>query len=125
MKTKALIIILLFILTGFVKLNAQTTIQGHVSNEANLAIPGVIVVPNGFSTGTRPDSIGFYQLQIPGTSDSLVFIFPGMKTLTAEINNQSVIDVVMTREEMIPEKKEQFFSTTMMPQAASKIKIAK
>jgi TonB-dependent starch-binding outer membrane protein SusC len=69
-------------------------ITGTVTSSDNSPLPGVNVLVKGTSTGTVTDAEGKYTLDAPPTG-TLVFSFIGMKTLEANINNQSVVNMTM------------------------------
>ena len=75
----------------------QMSVSGTVTGEAGEPLPGVSVIIKNTTTGTVTDVNGKYLLSVMG-SDVLVFSFIGMKTVETEVNNRSVIDVIMEQE---------------------------
>lgn len=69
-------------------------VTGTVTSSDNSPLPGVNVLVKGTSTGTVTDVDGKYSLDAPATG-TLVFSFIGMKTLEADVNSQSVINMTM------------------------------
>ncbi len=99
---KKLTIFLAFLLFVAFQAAAQVQISGTVTSaEDGLSIPGVsIVVKSSPTIGTTTDIDGKYSITVPGTAETLVFSFVGMKTQEALISGRSVIDVVMEAEVM-------------------------
>ena len=92
-------LLLFFLFCGFV-LSAeaqQKTITGTVTSsvpgEGNL--PGVSVSVKGTTIGITTDIDGKYSLVVPQDAATLVFSYIGMKKLEIEIENRSVIDVLL------------------------------
>ncbi len=74
----------------------ERTISGTVtSSDDGSSLPGVNVVVKGTSTGVVTDANGAYSLSVPASGGTLIFSFIGLKTVEAEIGNQSQISVRM------------------------------
>jgi len=74
----------------------ENTITGTViGDEDQEPIPGVNVLAQGTTIGTVTDINGQYSISVPEGTSLLTFSFIGFQTKEVEINNQSVIDVVM------------------------------
>lgn len=75
----------------------QRIVAGIVTSVSDgLPIPGVTVVVHEAGTiGTVTDVDGRYSIQVPEDSESLVFSFIGMKSMTVEIGTSNIVDVVM------------------------------
>lgn len=75
------------------------TINGVVTNESNLAIPGVSIVIKGTTNGTSTNIDGKYTIDA-NQGDILIYSFVGMITQEIEIKDQSVINVIMQAEQI-------------------------
>lgn len=71
------------------------TIKGVVTNKDKETIPGVAVVIKNTNTGTLTDRNGFYKIEVPLNTDSLLFSYVGMKRLEVGIGVQQQIDAVL------------------------------
>lgn len=96
MKLKKLIFSSLFALIGF-------WVQGQVSGtvtaqEDGMPLPGVSVLVAGTTVGTATDFDGNYLLEGIATDAKLVFSYVGYATQEIEVNNRSVINVVMVED---------------------------
>ena len=90
------IIILLLLLGSLMGLQAQTSIEGRVTDAStNEPLLGVTVFLKGTTIGTTTDSEGRYQLKSNAiTSHSImVFSFIGYRTYETEIGGRKTIDV--------------------------------
>lgn len=67
-----------------------------VSADDGGAIPGTSVSLKGTTLGTITDMDGMYRLKVPQDAKTLVFTFVGMKTQEVMINNQSIVNVTLT-----------------------------
>ena len=78
-------------------LQAQTKIEGKVSDEDGTGLPGVNVLIKGTTQGTATDADGKYTLSIAeGTTDPiLVFSFIGYTTQEQSVGGRSIIDIKM------------------------------
>jgi len=95
MKNKYLIIVF-FSLVSFCGLAQETRkIKGEVKDENGEALPGVNVLVQATTIGTVTDFNGAYTLELPVSSNSLVFSFVGFLTKTVEIGGRSVLDLVL------------------------------
>ncbi len=93
---KKLFVVMYFLLSVSI-LFAQNpiTVKGKVTDSANgEPIPGVSVLIKGTSTGLITDFDGNYSIQVPGNG-TLAFSFIGMKTNEVEVNNSTLINVVL------------------------------
>ena len=93
--------ILLLIAVFAIGLNlvwAQTKeITGKVvSIDDGATVPGASVSLKGTTLGTITDMEGMYRLKVPQDAKTLVFTFVGMKTQEVDINNQSIINVKLS-----------------------------
>jgi len=93
---KKLFVVMYFLLSVSI-LFAQNpiTVKGKLTDSANgEPIPGVSVLIKGTSTGLITDFDGNYSIQVPGNG-TLVFSFIGMKTKEVDVNNSTLINVVL------------------------------
>ncbi len=76
----------------------QRTVQGRVTDDSGLPLPGVTIVVKGTTTGTITDSNGNYSL--PGVSPeaTLVFSFVGMRPQEIQVGNQSSVNISLEAE---------------------------
>ncbi|MFZ6012929.1 MAG: TonB-dependent receptor, partial [Bacteroidota bacterium] len=77
---------------------AEFMIEGSVSDETGVGLPGVSVVVKGTSLGTTTDSNGLYRLLVPDeySTGTLVFSFVGYQPTEVSIQRQSKINVQLT-----------------------------
>ncbi len=80
--------------------NSQTkNVRGTVtSSEDGVSIPGVSVSVKGTTLGTITNVDGFYELSVPTDAKALHFSFVGMKSVDAQIDGRTTIDVQMDSE---------------------------
>jgi TonB-linked SusC/RagA family outer membrane protein len=97
---KLLFILLASLCVHSVAFSQRYSIKGKVTDEEGLGIPGVTVVVKGTQTGTSTDVDGNYTVNIPESSQILVFSFIGMGTEERAIENQRVINVIMRTESL-------------------------
>ena len=69
------------------------TVQGKVTDENGVALPGVTVLLKGSTTGTATDADGRYSLTVPSANGTLTFSFISFKTQEVLINNRTTIDI--------------------------------
>ncbi len=67
-----------------------------VSMDDGTTVPGASVSVKGTTLGTITDLDGMYRLKVPQEAKTLVFTFVGMKTQEVAINNQSVINIKLS-----------------------------
>ena len=86
------IIMVLFLLVGFLSYGQADPINGTVTGEDGLPLPGVNVFIKDSTTGTQTDFDGNYSINAsPG--DILVFSFVGKETQEITVGDQTTIDV--------------------------------
>lgn len=85
---------------GLQNICAQTrTVSGTVTgSEGNEPLPGVTIIVKGTTIGATSNAEGAYQIDVPETHDQLEFSYMGMKTQAKNIENQSVINVILEPE---------------------------
>ncbi len=98
--------ILLFLCFSFISLGvsiAQTKITGKVTSQTDgEPLPGVNVIIKGTTKGTETDFDGKYTIEAkPGSI--LEFSFIGMKTFTAIVGNDKVINVTLQEGQLLDE----------------------
>ncbi len=73
----------------------ERTVTGQVTAaEDGAGIPGVNIIIKGTSTGSTTDLDGRYSVQVPEDA-TLVFSFVGYSTREVQVNNRSVINIVL------------------------------
>ncbi|GAB7086472.1 vWA domain-containing protein [Marinifilum fragile] len=75
------------------------TISGIVTDESNLAIPGVSIVIKGTTNGTSTNFDGQYTIEVE-KGDILIYSFVGLMTQEIEVKDQTVINVIMQAEQI-------------------------
>jgi Ca-activated chloride channel homolog len=95
MKTITTTIALLIILIAGLSANAQTIINGKVTDESMNPISGVNVLVKNSRIQATTDVQGKYQLIVNGNYQFLVFSKVGWETEEVKINNQNPIDVIL------------------------------
>lgn len=73
-------------------------IKGVVSDANGVPLPGVTIVLKGTAIGTSSDFDGNYTITVPDDAKTLVFSFIGFITKEVAINNQSVINVMLSED---------------------------
>ncbi len=74
---------------GNIKVSGTVT-----SSEDGMSLIGVNIIVKGTSSGTITDFDGTYEVEAP-SNGTLVFSYTGYKSVEVEVNNRSVIDLVM------------------------------
>jgi len=73
---------------------AQQEVNGVVTDETGISLPGVTVLVVNTNTGVITDFDGVYSIMVePGAT--LQFSFTGMATQQIEVGNKTIIDVVL------------------------------
>ncbi|TKG96441.1 SusC/RagA family TonB-linked outer membrane protein [Puteibacter caeruleilacunae] len=78
----------------------QKTLKGKVTDSAGEPIPGVSVVVKGTAIGITTDLEGNYTLQIPESSETIVFSFVGMKTQEIAFTGKTTINIKLQEEDI-------------------------
>lgn len=87
------LLLLLFISTS---VYAQQRVEGTVTSaDDGNPLPGVNITVQNTTVGTSTNSDGNYSLNVPDTSNVLVFSFIGFQTQEIQINGRSQIDVAL------------------------------
>lgn len=71
----------------------QQSVNGQVTDNEGIPLPGVSVVIKGSTTGTVTDGDGKYSISGVNENDILIFSFIGMKTFEVPVNGRSVVNV--------------------------------
>ncbi|HQB27700.1 MAG TPA: TonB-dependent receptor [Paludibacter sp.] len=91
--------IVLFVFSVFclvLTISAQTRIvTGVVKDVSGEAMTGVGVVLKGTTKGTITNIDGQYSIEVVSNSDVLEFSFIGYETIAKQVDNQSVINIIM------------------------------
>ena len=77
---------------------SQSTIEGFVTDEEGLPVPGTNIILKGTNQGTITNNEGYYS--IPGIPEDgiLVFSFLGMETQEIKAGNQTTINIILREE---------------------------
>ena len=96
MKLKLTLQLLLLVLFSCPFLQAQDTrtVNGTVTDQSNLPLPGVNVIIKGVAQGTQTDFDGNYTINV-SSNQTLVFSYIGLKTVERQVGNREVINVQM------------------------------
>lgn len=86
----------LLLLFAFVAMAQQKSISGTVSDDNNIALPGVTVQLKGTNVGTTTNLDGMYTIE--AESGILVFSFVGFEKQEIRIAAQKTINVVLTED---------------------------
>lgn len=90
MKSKILgFLSLLFVLFSQISFAQTRTVNGIVSDEANLPLPGVTITVKGTKTTTKTDFDGKFTIQA-SANQSLIFTSLGMKTKEVEASSTTI-----------------------------------
>jgi TonB-linked SusC/RagA family outer membrane protein len=88
------VLIMVSLISG--QISAQErNVQGKVTDNQGLPLPGTTVVISGTSQGTVTNVDGEYFLSNVSGDAVLIFSFVGMETQEITVNNRSVIDVIL------------------------------
>jgi TonB-linked SusC/RagA family outer membrane protein len=83
------------LLAGWLPAEAQTTVQGRVTNaETQGALPGVRVLVRGTTQGTLTDADGRYTVSAPGNG-TLLFSALGYAGMEVAVGGRTTIDVAL------------------------------
>ena len=85
--------LVLLLLTGLVSYGQDRNVSGKITDDSDAPLPGVSVVAKGTKLGTTTNAQGEYSLNVPTSSNTLVFSYIGYKTIELAINNQSSISL--------------------------------
>jgi len=90
-------LMLTLMLTGLLslKVQAQSTVMGKVTDENGTGMPGVNVLVKNTTAGTTTDANGNYSIGLNSSDGTLVFSFIGYATQEVALNGRSTLDVKM------------------------------
>lgn len=74
---------------------AQGTIQGTISDEGNLPVPGASVVIQGTTNGTTSDFDGNYELSVDSFPATLVFSYLGYSSKEIQVTEAGTLNVIL------------------------------
>ncbi len=77
---------------------AQVTVTGTVSDATGAPLPGVNVTIKGTTTGTITDLDGNYEINVPSSSDILVFSMVGMLAEEITVGDQTTISTSLAED---------------------------
>ncbi|PCH71380.1 MAG: SusC/RagA family TonB-linked outer membrane protein [Bacteroidales bacterium] len=92
---KGLLLLLLLIAVPLITFAQTIRVTGKITDSGGESLPGVNIVILGTTQGTITDIDGVYSMDVPSDA-RLTFNFIGFNSQTIEVNNQSIINVVMT-----------------------------
>lgn len=78
------------------QVQAQQSVRGQVTGETGDPIIGVTVLEEGTTNGTVSDIDGNYTLTVSGPESVLNFSYIGLESVSRQVGNEAVIDVVLT-----------------------------
>jgi len=87
------VLFLLFVLPTMVF--AQGTIQGNISDENDLPVPGASVVVQGTTNGTTSDFDGNYELSVTSFPATLVFSYLGYSSKEVQVTEAGTMNVTL------------------------------
>ncbi|HEY4787326.1 MAG TPA: TonB-dependent receptor, partial [Bacteroidales bacterium] len=95
MKKRLLLFLLMSIIVGHFKLQAQAlTVTGTVTDsKTGESLPGVSIALQGSSKGAVSDANGKYSIEVPDANAILVFTYIGYVSETITVGGKSTIDV--------------------------------
>lgn len=75
------------------------SVKGKVTDENGEGLPGVTILVKGKSIGTTTDLNGAYTIDVPSSTDILMFSFVGYTTREIQVGSQSNINVQLEVDE--------------------------
>ncbi|MBF9255491.1 TonB-dependent receptor [Pontibacter sp. 172403-2] len=88
-----LLVFPLFFASVVMALAQGVTVQGKVTDESGMGLPGVTVLLKGTNTAAPTGADGAYTINVPDGSGTLVFSFIGYQTQEVPVNNRSTVNV--------------------------------
>tara|TARA_R110002049_G_scaffold309289_2_gene520244 strand:+ start:23099 stop:26488 length:3390 start_codon:yes stop_codon:yes gene_type:complete len=70
-------------------------IQGNITDESGMALPGANILEKGTSNGTQSDFDGNYSLTVKNTDAILVISFIGFVTQELKVNNKTTLNIIL------------------------------
>ncbi|WP_164977490.1 SusC/RagA family TonB-linked outer membrane protein [Ancylomarina salipaludis] len=77
----------------------EKKVNGKVTDEKGLPLPGVSVVIKGTTVGVSTDIDGKYSIKVDNSKATLVFSFVGMKPQEVNINNKKELNVILQEDQ--------------------------
>lgn len=71
------------------------TIKGLVTNKSLEPLPGVAIVIKNTTTGTISNRDGYYTIEVPLNTDTLLFSYVGMRRKEIQLGKQNQVDVIL------------------------------
>jgi TonB-linked SusC/RagA family outer membrane protein len=96
MKKISFLLVLLFCIIQAYPQNK--TITGTITGDDGYGLPGATIQLKGTTTGIISDIDGNYSISIPADGKTLVFSFIGFLSQEFDVDNKSVIDVVLSED---------------------------
>ncbi len=93
---KYLLVLPLFFFSVIVAYAQGITVQGKVTDENGMGLPGVTVLLKGSTIAAPTSTDGSYTLNVPNGNGTLVFSFIGYSQQSVAINNRTNINVQLT-----------------------------
>lgn len=91
---KATVVILGALVFGIQASFAQSTVSGTIS-DAEGPLPGASIVVQGTTTGAVSDFDGNYTIEVPESSNTLVFSYVGYAAQSINVDGQTTINVTL------------------------------
>lgn len=82
---------------------AQITVTGTIKDDGGEALPAATVTIEGTTQGTVADIDGKYSIKVPNGDVVLVFKYVGFADKKITVGTQTVIDVIMTPDDVLDE----------------------
>lgn len=111
---------LIVILFSCVYLNAQElAVSGKIVDSKGSVLPSTLVVLKSDATyHTTSDKNGKYALNLPSTEkDTLLFLYANYENREIAINNQQIVDVVLTESKIEDKEVTELYSSIKTPKA--------
>ncbi|GAA4801423.1 SusC/RagA family TonB-linked outer membrane protein [Litoribaculum gwangyangense] len=74
---------------------SQVVVEGTITDEQGVPLSGVSVIEKNVSNGAISDFDGKYLITLETNNPSLTFSYIGFKTVTIEVKDKTIIDVIM------------------------------
>jgi len=90
--------LLAFLLVNMFRLSAQvssTVVQGTITDEKGVTLPGVSITVKGTTLGVLSDIEGKYSIPVPSNKNILVFSSIGMVTQEINLNGKSLVNIIL------------------------------
>lgn len=87
------IVMLMILFSSAQFVQAQVLVKGTVTGRSGEALPGVVVIQKGSTSGTVSDIDGNYNIEVPSGESVLVFSFIGYVSQEIKVGNRSTLNV--------------------------------